>query len=91
MMDNNKLETERQRGEKAKLLLEEPLFKEAFDLLKEEYQSAMFQTKHNDDDVRKALWQAYHITDKVENHFKTVMETGKLATVQLNQIKKNST
>tara|TARA_B100001063_G_scaffold64383_1_gene58387 strand:+ start:103 stop:375 length:273 start_codon:yes stop_codon:yes gene_type:complete len=90
-MDNNKLETERQRGEKAKLLLEEPLFKEAFDLLKEEYQSAMFQTKHNDDDVRKALWQAYHITDKVENHFKTVMETGKLATVQLNQIKKNST
>ena len=91
MMDNNKLETERQRGEKAKLLLEEPLFKEAFDLLKEEYQSAMFQTKHNDDDVRKALWQAYHITDKVENHFKTVMETGKLATVQLNQLKKNST
>jgi len=91
MMDNNKLETERQRGEKAKLLLEEPLFKEAFDLLKEEYQSAMFQTKHNDDDVRKALWQAYHITDKVENHFKTVMETGKLATVQLNQLKQNST
>ena len=90
-MDNNKLETERQRGEKAKLLLEEPLFKEAFDLLKEEYQSAMFQTKHNDDDVRKALWQAYHITDKVENHFKTVMETGKLATVQLNQLKQNST
>ena len=51
----------------------------------------MFQTKHNDDDVRKALWQAYHITDKVENHFKTVMETGKLATVQLNQLKQNST
>lgn len=42
-MSNNKLETERQRGEKAKLLLEEPLFKEAFDLLKEEYQSAMFK------------------------------------------------
>ena len=90
-MSNNNLETERQRGEKAKLLLEEPLFKEAFDLLKEEYQSAMFQTKHNDDDVRKALWQAFHITDKVENHFRTVMETGKLATVQLNDIKKNST
>ena len=90
-MDKTNLETERQRGEKAKLLLEEPLFKEAFKLLKDEYQNAMFQTKHNDDDVRKALWQAYHITDKVENHFKTVMETGKLASAQLNQIKKNST
>jgi len=89
-MDKTNLETERQRGEKAKLLLEEPLFKEAFKLLKDEYQNAMFQTKHNDDDVRKALWQAYHITDKVENHFKTAMETGKLASVQLNQIKKNS-
>ena len=51
----------------------------------------MFQTKHNDDDDGKALWQAYDITDKVENHFKTVMETGKLATVQLNQLKQNST
>jgi|TARA_R110000803_G_scaffold38371_2_gene82869 hypothetical protein len=90
-MSNNNLETERQRGEKAKLLLDEPLFKEAFELLKTEYQTAMFQTKHNDDDVRKALWQAFHITDKVENHFRTVMETGKLATVQLNDIKKNST
>ena len=35
-MSNNKLETEKQRGDRAKLLLEEPLFKEAFkpDLLK---------------------------------------------------------
>ena len=90
-MNNNNLETEKQRGHKAKLLLEEPLFKEAFEILKKEYQTAMFQTKHNDDGVRKALWQAYHITEKVENHFRTIMDTGKLASVQLNEIKKNST
>ena len=91
MMDKNKLNTEVHRATRAKLLLDEPLFVEAFALLKDEYQTAMFQTKHNDDGVRKALWQAYHITDKVENHFRTVMDTGKLASVQLNEIKKNST
>ena len=90
-MNNNNLETERQRGEKAKLLLDEPLFKEAFEALKVEYQSAIFQMKHNEDDVCKALWQAYHITEKVENHFRTVMDTGKLAAVQINDLKKNST
>ena len=67
MMDKNKLNTEVQRATRAKLLLDEPLFVEAFALLKDEYQSAMFQTKHDDDAVRKALWQAYHITDKVAN------------------------
>tara|TARA_R110001583_G_scaffold98914_2_gene244057 strand:+ start:4817 stop:5089 length:273 start_codon:yes stop_codon:yes gene_type:complete len=90
-MDKTNLETERQRGEKAKLLLEEPLFVEAFETLKSEYQNAIFQTKHHEDDVRKALWQAYHITDKIENHFRTVMDTGKLASVQINDLKKNST
>jgi|TARA_R110000772_G_scaffold260735_2_gene378857 hypothetical protein len=89
-MSNDNLESERQRGERARLLLDDPLFKEAFELLKKEYQSAMFQTKHSEDNERKALWQAYHITAKVENHFITVMETGKLATVQINQLKQNS-
>ena len=55
-----------------------------------EYQNALLATKHNEDNERKALWQAYHITAKVENHFITVMETGKLATVQINQLKQNS-
>jgi len=90
-MDKTNLETERQRGEKAKLLLEEPLFKETFETLKSEYQSAIFQTKHSEDSERKAFWLAYHITEKVENHFRTVMDTGKLASVQINDLKKNST
>ena len=44
-----------------------------------------------EDEERKILWLAYHLTDKVENHFRTVMDTGKLASVQINDIKKNST
>jgi hypothetical protein len=90
-MNQSKLSKEVSRGEKAKLLLDEPLFKEAFEMLKAEYKDALLQTKHDEDAVRKVLWHAYHITDKVENHFRTVMETGKLAATQINQLKKNST
>ena len=55
MMDKNKLNTEVQRASRAKLLLDEPLFVEAFALLKDEYQTAMFQTKHDDDDAPGTL------------------------------------
>jgi len=88
-MDENKLNNEVNKAHRAKTILEDPLFKEAFTLLKDEYQAAMLATKHNEDDQRKALWQAWHITSKVENHFRTAVETGKLATVQLNQLKNN--
>tara|TARA_Y100000114_G_scaffold84516_1_gene78066 strand:- start:42 stop:314 length:273 start_codon:yes stop_codon:yes gene_type:complete len=90
-MDHNKLASEVSRGEKAKLLLDEPLIKEAFETLKREFQDAILNTKHNEDEARRALWQAYHLTDRVENHLRTVMETGKLAATQINQLKKNST
>ena len=90
-MDQNKLASEVSRGEKAKLLLDEPIIKEAFETLKEEFQAAILATKHDEDPARRTLWQAYHVTDKVENHLRTVMETGKLAAAQINQLKKNST
>ena len=90
-MDNNKLASEVSRGEKAKLLLDEPIIKEAFETLKKEFQEAILNTKHGEDAARTTLWQAYHLTDKVENHLRTVMETGKLAAQQINQLKKNST
>ena len=90
-MDHNKLASEVSRGEKAKLLLDEPLIKEAFETLKKEFQDAILNTKHNEDEARRALWQAYHLTDRVENHLRTVMETGKLAATQINKLKKNST
>ena len=90
-MDHNKLASEVSRGEKAKLLLDEPLIKEAFETLKKEFQDAILNTKHNEDEARRALWQAYHLTDRVENPLRTVMETGKLAATQINQLKKNST
>ena len=89
-MDRSKLTSEVSRGEKAKLLLEDPLIKESFETLKSEFQQAILNTTHNEDDARRALWQAYHLTDRVENYFRTVMETGKLAATQINQLKKNS-
>ena len=39
-MNPSNLQDEKNRGEKAKLLLEEPLIKESFALLKKEYKQA---------------------------------------------------
>ena len=55
-MDKSKLTSEVSRGEKAKLLLEDPLIKESFETLKSEFQQAILNTKHNEDDARRALW-----------------------------------
>ena len=41
-----------------------------WETLKSEFQGAIINTKHNEDEARKALWQAYHITDRVENHLR---------------------
>ena len=88
-MDKSKLDTEVNKAHRAKTLLEDPMFREAFETLKTEYQNALLATKHNEDEQRKALWLAWHLTDKIEQHFKTAVETGKLAQAQLNELKHN--
>ena len=45
-MDHNKLASEVSRGEKAKLLLDEPLIKEAFETLKKEFQEMLKNQFH---------------------------------------------
>tara|TARA_R100000544_G_C2179071_1_gene35984 strand:- start:48 stop:194 length:147 start_codon:yes stop_codon:yes gene_type:complete len=37
----------------------------------------------NDNHAREKLWLAYQVLGKVENHFKEILETGKLAQKQL--------
>ena len=89
-MVHSKLASDVSRAEKATLLLDEHITTEAFETLKKEFQEAILNTKHGEDAARTTLWQAYHLTDKVEKHLRTVMETGKLAAQQINQLKKNS-
>tara|TARA_R100000234_G_C4965963_1_gene163901 strand:+ start:446 stop:607 length:162 start_codon:yes stop_codon:yes gene_type:complete len=41
------------------------------------------QTGAKDGEAREKLWLAYQVLGKVEQHFKEILETGKLAEKQL--------
>ena len=73
-------------GKKAQLLLDEPLMKEAFDYLKTRYREEIFNTSYNDHDQRQVLWMAYNMVEKIKGHLESVMNEGKLASKELDQL-----
>jgi len=87
-MDKNKLYQEQSKGVKAETILGDALFQETFDILKDNYMEQIMQTPYKDSEARTAIWVAYHQLDKVKSHLTEIMNTGKLASKQLEEIKK---
>ena len=79
---------EQTRGQRAKDILEDELFKESLQTLKDSYSNAIFQTGPNDELARTKIYLAYQILGKFENHFRSIMETGILASKQLEELRK---
>lgn len=82
------LETEVMRGNQAKDLLEHPLMVEAFHLLRTQVMDQWASSPARDTEGREKLWQLTKLIDKLEGHLREVLETGKLAQIQVND-KKN--
>ena len=89
MMD--KTEKQIQQGQRAKQLLDDPLLKEAFEYLSEQYKQEIFNTSYDDHNQRQVLWMAYNMLDKIKGHLVSVMETGKLASSELENLTRQST
>jgi CTP:phosphocholine cytidylyltransferase-like protein len=87
----NKLDKQIQQGQRAKQLLDDPLLKEAFEYLSDQYKTEIFNTSYNDHDQRQVLWMAYNMLDKIKGHLVSVMETGKLASSELENLTRQST
>ena len=85
-MDNQeqaKLHQEVSQSNKAKTLLEDPLLQESFDKLKNLYTTSLLNTGANEVDTREELWLAYQVVSKVEQNLLEILDTGKLASKQL--------
>ena len=82
------LQIEANRGTRAKAILEDELFQEALETLRKSYTEAIFQTGPNDELARTKIYLAYQILGKFADHFRTVMETGQLASKQLEELRK---
>ena len=87
-----KLQKEVSQANKAKQLFENPLLKESFDKLKKLYADSLFNTGAKETETREKLWLAYNVVGKVEQNLLEMIDTGKLASKQLedyrNSIKK---
>jgi len=82
------LNQEVSRSHKAKQILENPIFKESLEELKKLYTTSLFNTGAKEQDTREKLWLAYNVVGKVEQHIQQVLDTGKLATKQLEDFRK---
>ena len=90
--EQDKLNQELNQANKAKQLFENPLLKDSFDKLRKLYSDSLFNTGATELDAREKLWLAYNVVNKVEQNLLEMIDTGKLASKQLedyrNSIKK---
>ena len=81
--EQDKLNQELSQANKAKQLFENPLLKESFDKLKKLYTESLFNTGATEIEAREKLWLAYNVVSKVEQNLFEILDTGKLASKQL--------
>ena len=84
-----KLQQELSQANKAKQLFENPLLKESFDKLKKLYANSLFNTGAKETETREKLWLAYNVIGKVEQNLLEMIDTGKLASKQLEDFRKS--
>ncbi len=90
--EQDKLNQELSQANKAKQLFDNPLLQESFQKLRELYSNSLLNTGASENETREKLWLAYQMVGKVEQNLIEMIDTGKLASKQLedfrNQIKK---
>jgi hypothetical protein len=78
-------EQEAQRGQDAKRLLDDPLLKEAFDAIEQEFVDQWKKAPVRDVEGREKLWLMLQLLNKVHSHLEAVMASGRLAEATLAQ------
>ena len=65
-----------ERERRARSLLEDPLLKEAFDVLKEDLMSRWNNSGSADLQARESIWLAMRLLDRIHGHVTSIIETG---------------
>jgi len=64
------------REEKAKNLLNNELFNEAFDVLRKDLMSRWEASGSTELEARESIWLAMRLLDRLHGHIKSIVETG---------------
>lgn len=78
-----KLEERLERGGRAKEILDNPIFNEAFELLEKEITEQWQQSPARDSEGREKLFLMIGLTRKLKEIIVSTLETGKLADLEL--------
>ena len=70
-----------ERERRAKSLINDPLFIEAFDALKKELLGQWEHSGSTDIDARESIWLAIRLLDRIHGHIQSIIETGHMAEV----------
>ena len=73
------------REERAKSLLSNPLFNEAFDVLRKDLMNRWEASGSTELEARESIWLAMRLLDKLHGHIKSIVETGHMNKVMLQQ------
>ena len=68
--------TPEEREGRAKSLLNDPLFNEAFDAIKEDLMNRWNVSGSTEVEARESIWLAMRLLDRIEGHIKSIVETG---------------
>ena len=90
MTDEFKLRRDTERALNAQRLLDDELLKECFDTLEKVYSEELFTTGVRDNQAREALYIAVNVVRKVRNHLNIIVQGGKLAQKQLDDLEGRS-
>ena len=73
--------TQEEREREAKLLLDNPVFIEAFSKLEEELLGLWKMSGSTDIDQRESFWLAVRLLDRIKVHILSIVETGHMAKI----------
>ena len=74
-----------EREQRAKNLLDNPLFKEAFEILRQDLMDRWTASGSSEVEARESIWLAMRLLDKLYNHVSSIVETGHMNKVLLQQ------
>ena len=73
------------REERAKSLLSNPLFNEAFDVLRKDLMDRWEASGSAELEARESIWLAMRLLDKLHGHIKSIVEAGHMNKVMSQQ------
>ena len=68
--------TPEERERRAQSLINDPLLKEAFDVLKEDLMNRWNHSGSTDLEARESIWLAMRLLDRIHVHIQSIVDTG---------------